>query len=204
MADGLIAPEHEACPVRSPRKVHRRQRSGARRWSRALLGNEKAFSIRSESTFRPWQWTLAFLAILVGDYLTGPFLPSAILFYFIPIGMAAWSRAPRSAIAMALLWPPLRLGIMMLWGTSGPWRLTIEDSIVNGIVSVAFASLVWHVVEQERKLRLLQGMLPICGFCKRIRDEGEWRSVESYITEHSEAVFSHTFCAECAKQHYGV
>ena len=168
-----------------------------------LLGNERLFSVRSEAVFHVWQWVAAFLAILVGDYVTGPFLHSVILLYFIPIGMAAWSDALRWALAMALLWPPLRLGIITLWGTPSPWPFTLEDSVVNCIVSVAFAMLVWHVVEQERKLRLLQGMLPICGFCKRIREEGEWQPLETYITRHSEAVFSHTFCPECAHQHYG-
>jgi hypothetical protein len=161
------------------------------------------FSLRSETTFRPWQWTAAFLAILVGDYLTGPFIHSAILFYFIPIGMAAWSGARWWSLGLAVLWPLLRLGIVALWGTAYPWRLTLEDTLVNCVVSAAFASLVWHLMEQERKLLILRGMLPICGFCKRIRNGAEWQQVERYITEHSEAVFSHTFCPECGEQHYG-
>ncbi len=181
----------------------RKQRISARLWGAALLGNGRVFALRSETTFRPWQWTVAFLSILVGDYITGPFIHSAILFYFIPIGMAAWSGARWWSLAIALLWPLLRLGILVLWGTAYPWRLTIEDTIVNCIVSVTFASLVWHVVEQDRKLRLLRGMLPICGFCKRIRNGEEWQQMGSYITEHSEALFSHTFCPECGERHYG-
>lgn len=192
----LVLVETSKSPVRKPR-------IGARMWSATHLSNGQVFSLRSKTTFRPWHWTAVFVAILFGDYLTGPFIHSAILFYLIPIGMAAWSGARLWSLALAILWPPLRLGIVVLWGASWPWGLTFEDTVVNWIVSVIFASLVWHLVEQERKLRVLQGMLPICGFCKRIRSGAEWHQMERYITDHSEAEFSHTFCPECGKQHYG-
>lgn len=47
-------------------------------------------------------------------------------------------------------------------------------------------------------------MLPICGFSKRIRvAPGEWQQLERYISDHSEASFSHTVCPECAERQYG-
>jgi PAS domain S-box-containing protein len=53
------------------------------------------------------------------------------------------------------------------------------------------------------KVKTLSGLLPICAFCKKIRDDGGyWHQVESYIKEHSEANFSHGVCPECAHQHY--
>jgi len=53
------------------------------------------------------------------------------------------------------------------------------------------------------KVRTLSGMLPICASCKKIRDDkGYWSGVEAYITEHSEAVFSHGLCPDCAKKGY--
>ncbi len=52
-------------------------------------------------------------------------------------------------------------------------------------------------------IRQLTGMLPICASCKKIKDDkGYWQGVESYITEHSEAVFSHGLCPECEKKAY--
>ena len=46
----------------------------------------------------------------------------------------------------------------------------------------------------------LQGMLPICSYCKKIRnDENSWEQLESYITEHSHATFSHGICPDCRK-----
>lgn len=61
--------------------------------------------------------------------------------------------------------------------------------------------LVAHVEELESALaqvKLLQGILPICSYCKKIRDDKNyWQQVESYVTEHSEAKFSHSICPDC-------
>lgn len=49
----------------------------------------------------------------------------------------------------------------------------------------------------------LQGLLPICMWCKKIRnDEGSWDRIEKYISEHSDAQFSHCICPDCAAEHY--
>lgn len=53
------------------------------------------------------------------------------------------------------------------------------------------------------QVTLLSGLLPICAHCKKIRnDGGYWERVESYIEEHSSAVFSHGICPDCVRQHY--
>ena len=52
-------------------------------------------------------------------------------------------------------------------------------------------------------IKVLQGILPICSFCKKIRDDkGYWNQVEVYVCHHSEAEFSHSICPECMKEHY--
>ncbi|MCK5682176.1 response regulator transcription factor [bacterium] len=52
-------------------------------------------------------------------------------------------------------------------------------------------------------IKTLQGILPICSFCKKIRDDkGLWDQVETYISQHSEAEFTHGICPECMKEHY--
>lgn len=57
--------------------------------------------------------------------------------------------------------------------------------------------------EREKALeevQVLRGFLPICANCKRIRDfQGSWTLLEKYISEHSEAEFSHGLCPECTK-----
>lgn len=48
------------------------------------------------------------------------------------------------------------------------------------------------------RVKRLQGLLPICSYCKKIRDDQNyWQQVETYIAEHSEARFSHSICPAC-------
>jgi len=52
-------------------------------------------------------------------------------------------------------------------------------------------------------VKTLQGLLPICMHCKKIRDEGAvWHRIENYISDHSSAMFTHSLCEECLKKHY--
>jgi len=53
------------------------------------------------------------------------------------------------------------------------------------------------------EVKTLRGFLPICSYCKKIRDDkGYWNQIESYIQGHSDAEFSHSICQECAKKYY--
>ncbi|WP_243305130.1 hypothetical protein [Geothrix oryzisoli] len=53
------------------------------------------------------------------------------------------------------------------------------------------------------EIRTLQGLLPICGWCKKIRDDaGLWTQVEQYLAEHTDAAFTHGMCPDCAKIHF--
>ena len=48
----------------------------------------------------------------------------------------------------------------------------------------------------------LQGLLPICSYCKKIRnDQNYWQQVDAYLGEHSGAQFSHGICPDCHSQH---
>lgn len=61
------------------------------------------------------------------------------------------------------------------------------------------------IVELEAALsqvQQLQGFLPICSYCKKIRaDQDYWQQVETYIEEHSEALFTHSICPDCYQEH---
>lgn len=51
------------------------------------------------------------------------------------------------------------------------------------------------------RVRTLQGLLPICAYCKKIRDDRNyWHQVERYISEHSEAEFTHSICPDCYRE----
>ena len=60
------------------------------------------------------------------------------------------------------------------------------------------AERVADLEEALAQVRLLQGILPICSYCKHVRDDQNyWQSVERYVTAHSEAKFSHSICPQC-------
>ncbi|MGA9055698.1 MAG: response regulator transcription factor [Terriglobia bacterium] len=53
-----------------------------------------------------------------------------------------------------------------------------------------------------KRVKQLQGLLPICSYCKKIRnDRNYWEQVDAYITSHSEAQFSHGVCPDCYEIH---
>jgi hypothetical protein len=161
------------------------------------------FSMRSPSHGGPVHWLLASITVIPLDYLTGPYLDSMVLLYPIPAAMAAWDESPRWSMALAIVLPPVRILIFDYWGWPIPAVEALLDTAVITLFSIAIALLILHLRRQARALRVLEGMLPICGFCKRIRNGDSWESLEGFISDHSEAEFSHTFCPGCGAKHYG-
>ena len=63
--------------------------------------------------------------------------------------------------------------------------------------------LITELKDAVNKIKTLRGLLPICSNCKKIRDDkGYWKQIESYISDHSEAEFTHGICPKCAKKFY--
>jgi response regulator RpfG family c-di-GMP phosphodiesterase len=53
------------------------------------------------------------------------------------------------------------------------------------------------------RIRQLEGILPICAYCKKIRsDQNYWFEVERYLTDHSDVRFSHSICPSCYDEHF--
>jgi DNA-binding response OmpR family regulator len=62
--------------------------------------------------------------------------------------------------------------------------------------------LILKLQEALAEIKTLKGFIPICASCKKIRDdEGYWNQLEAYISKHTEAIFSHGLCPECAEQY---
>lgn len=67
----------------------------------------------------------------------------------------------------------------------------------------ALASQVMELRTALEHIKTLQGIIPICSYCKKIRDDqGYWNQVEAYLSRHSDAKFSHGFCPECIGRHF--
>ncbi|MCG6974240.1 MAG: hypothetical protein LJE66_13945 [Desulfobacterales bacterium] len=78
-------------------------------------------------------------------------------------------------------------------------EIIIELSIFF-IVMVFEAALLKNLY---KRIRLLEGFLPICANCKKIKNtEDQWVQIEQYITKHSLAQFSHGICPDCARKLY--
>ncbi|MGA1867611.1 MAG: response regulator [bacterium] len=86
-----------------------------------------------------------------------------------------------------------------------PERIQILDLLLS-----SYENVLHQKREQERlnkelnsagqTIKTLQGILPICANCKKIRDENDhWHSLEEYIQQRSNAAFSHSICPECKK-----
>jgi DNA-binding NtrC family response regulator len=85
-----------------------------------------------------------------------------------------------------------------------------QDYLIKGqitgksLVRVIRYSLERHLLlarleKSLKEIRTLRGLLPICAWCKNIRDDkGYWKNVESYISENTDAVFTHGICPACA------
>ena len=67
----------------------------------------------------------------------------------------------------------------------------------------ALAGKVSELQEALSQVKQLQGLLPICMFCKKIRDDSDtWHRLETYIERNSGALFSHSLCDDCRREHY--
>ena len=89
---------------------------------------------------------------------------------------------------------------------------TVTIMVINELIRVMVLSILAFLVDRTaiqtrmlaREARVLSGLLPICSFCKKIRDQnGGWHPLELYISEHSEALLSPSLCPECTQAHYG-
>ncbi len=151
---------------------------------------------------RALHWIALAAAILLVDYATGPVVQFSILFV-LPVSLATLRHGVRTGIVVATVLPLLKLTFVFEWQPRVSWVLEGIDTAVDIAILGGLAGLIHQMLQQQRQIRVLQGLLPICGFCKRIReDEGHWRQLESFISERSPAEFSHTVCEACARTHY--
>jgi CheY-like chemotaxis protein len=75
-------------------------------------------------------------------------------------------------------------------------RVGVGERVVE--LQQQLANRVVELEEALGRVKTLQGLLPICSYCKKIRDDGNyWKQVEGYIEEHADVSFSHGICPDC-------
>lgn len=85
----------------------------------------------------------------------------------------------------------------------GELRARIEVGRRMVEMQEALVSKIAELRQAFDQIKTLSGLVPICASCKKIRDDkGFWNHLESYIETHTDALFSHGICPECAKKLY--
>jgi len=80
-------------------------------------------------------------------------------------------------------------------------RIRVGQRVIE--LQRALAARVAELQSALERIRTLHGLIPICAGCKKIRDDGGyWQQVEKYITDRSDAEFSHGLCPECMREMY--
>ena len=78
----------------------------------------------------------------------------------------------------------------------------LESYIESGFALILCALVILFTLRFLKRIKYLEGFLPVCSFCKKIRVGENWIPIEKYIKEHSEADFTHSLCPTCKREHY--
>jgi len=128
-----------------------------------------------------------------------------------------WAHTPSCrGFALRLADAEGTLGVLEIEDVAVPDSLEHYVNLGLGLVDVCALAvrnartheqLVGALADLQRALaevKTLSGLLPICAWCKRIRDDaGSWAQIEAYVRQHSDAQFTHGICPDCARKVYG-
>jgi len=168
----------------------------------------KPFWMPPLGRWNPLWWVPAVAGLVVLDYFTGPAAALPVV-YAVPVTLAAWYSGQTTRLWLALAFPASRLALeLYVWSPPPP---STQDALLTAMIRIStftlLALLTFRLSEHERALErdlaVLQGLLPLCSFCKSIRNaQDEWESLESYLESRSGAEFSHGICPDCSRQRF--
>ena len=149
----------------------------------------------------------------VGDFITG-YEVSFGTFYLIPILAAAWLCDQRIAVITAVgsgfVWlvvelmsgHPYTQPLTPYWNASVRLAMFLSVALAVSklrLVQAQQAELIRQLQDAMSRVRVLSGLLPICAWCKKIRDDkGYWEQVDTYLQRHTDTQFTHGMCPDCA------
>jgi integral membrane sensor domain MASE1 len=180
---------------------------------------------------RKWEWdfwrvvegaSFMFVLVLVAQAVFGGWLSFGVKNYpleILNVAVIVWAavRFDQREIATGMfvlcviaIWGTLHGYGPFSWGSPGDALFSLQ--VFMGITAT-MALIASAVVSHQRRLseelqetldhlRTLRGLLPICAWCKKIRNDlGYWEEVEFYIAQHSDATFTHGICPTCVAKH---
>lgn len=177
-------------------------------------------STNSKVSHRPpgavWAAGIAIL-LLVGwiDEITGYEIHLPAL-YFAPVALLAWNVGLRDGLIMVVL-------ATITWyladrGAGHTYQSWFDGYLNAAMEMIAYAVVAYTVSRVRRELTIekqlnaqlskalseinrLEGLLPICSSCKKIRKpDNTWQQIEEFVSQRTEATFTHGLCPECTKK----
>lgn len=151
-------------------------------------------------TANPIVWIGMGVLCTLLDRWSGPRIHFPIA-YVIPVALSAWHRGLHWAWPLSAAFALMRLGLFPHHEASGGWAILIVNAAVRAVSLALLAWLIHHTAHLRRHIQTLEGMLPICAWCKRIRTEqGEWLSLETLVAQNADVAFTHGICPDCTER----
>ena len=171
-----------------------------------MLTNAYDFIIKTTEDRPVFSCFLLASIVLILDFITGQEIYFPIV-YALPVGVAAWHNKKYLAYALAILLPLARISYHFLWNDNQSLPSVLLNPPIKILSLLFYAYLIdrvsWQKKKLEEELLALEGILPMCASCRKIRNEnGQYEPLEKFVVEHSKASFSHGICPECAKKLY--
>jgi len=153
--------------------------------------------------------TLHYFSLIERNAIATPYLIGT---FVVMASVNALLVTPRAAVLYSAL--VVALSVLVARTSRGATNGARVELVIGVItVQVALAFSVWRNVTLRHaarelevartELKRLRGLLPICMHCNRIRTaDDSWQEIQSYVTSHTEASFTHSLCNECLEKHY--
>ncbi len=131
-------------------------------------------------------------------------LPQAVLQHLQDPGIEIWQEEIPFSGPGAARWLEVRAtAVHDRWGEVAGRLLVVRDITGQKALAEEKEKLIAELRTALNDVRTLQGLLPICASCKKIRDDkGYWNQIENYLLLHAQIRFTHGICPDCARKLY--
>lgn len=155
----------------------------------------------------------AVVCALVPEILLHSMLQDRSTFILFTLAVMVSARFGGLTSGMAATALSIIIASVALLGPAATPRERTADFIEIGLFGIVGIGITWlagqlHAARvraegASAQVKTLEGLLPICAGCKKIRVEsGHWEQIEAYVSRHSKAEFSHSFCDDCFRRLY--
>jgi len=117
--------------------------------------------------------------------------------------LVSFELAPATLLTATPVPPLLITASILSWTFDLTGRVKLREQLQQEILETQVRQRTHELEQALAEVKTLSGLLPICSSCKRVRDDsGYWNTVEHYITQNTDANFTHGICPDCKKDLY--